>query len=270
MTAIAPGAPAPFAGAAPQASGASGPASGASFADTLVTLLDRALIEQPGGPPARFAAGTMRGSVEQFNARGFFEDRAPTDRRDPLLASEPGQIDVPQPPLPPPGPLPVLASDPSRALEMDPSPGSQPAPVASSLLASDAVLGGQLTIGGASRVAQVRSAAAGEGATLLPLASSPGPRLRAAGSMAAEGAASPDGAPRAAVRDQALAASRVKVSIDHGEAGVAVTVVADAEPEGDAGSMHEAVAKLLARHGLVLSELRVSRSPGAAGQDRKD
>jgi hypothetical protein len=263
MTAISPGAPGPFATAASHASGAPGPASGASFAHTLVTLLDRALAELPDRPPARFAAGTMRGSVERFNERGFFEDRAATARHDPALASESDQPGAPQPPVPPPGVLPVLASDPSRAAES--SPGTPPDPVAPSGLASDPVLSGQLTIGGSPAIAPPRPGVAAGGAPSL--ASSPIPRLSAAGALA-EDTASPSGPPRIAVRDQTLAASRVKVSIDHGEAGVAVTVVADGEPEGDAGSMHEAVAKLLARHGLVLSELRVSRS--GAGQDRKD
>jgi hypothetical protein len=264
MTAILPGAPGPFAAAASHASGTPGPASGASFADTLVTLLDRALVELPDRPPARFAAGTMRGSVERFNERGFFEDRAATAWQDPLLASAPDQAGASQPPAPPPGALPVLASDPSRAPES--SLGTGLGPVAPAGLASDPVLSGQLTIGGSPAVAPLRPGAAASGAPSL--ASSPFPRLSAAEPV--DGAASPDGPRRAAVREQAPAASRVKVSIDHGEAGVSVTVVADAEPEGDAGSMHEAVAKLLARHGLVLSELRVSRSPGAAGQDRKD
>jgi hypothetical protein len=131
------------------------------------------------------------------------------------------------------------------------------------------VLSGQLAIGGSPTVAPLLPGAI---AGVAPsLASSPSlvPRRGADGALAEE-AASPGGPPRIAVRDQALAASRVKVSIDHGEAGVAVTVVADGEPEGDAGPMREAVARLLARHGLILSELRVSRSPGAAGQDRKD
>lgn len=267
MTAITPGPAAPFAGTAAQPSGASRSASGASFADTLVTLVDRALVEQSGRPPARFAAGTMRGSVERFNERGFFEDRAATARHDPALASESDQPGVPQPPVPPPGALPVLASDPSRAPE--PPSGTQPGSGASSGLASDLVLGEQLAIGGSPAVAPLRPGAAAGGAPGLASSPSPVPRLSAAGVLA-EDAASPGGAPRIAVRDQTLAASRVRVSIDHGEAGVAVTVVADGEPEGDAGSMHEAVAQLLARHGLVLSELRVSRSPGAAGQDRKD
>jgi len=265
MTAITPGPAAPFAGIAPQAAATPGPASGASFADRLVTLVDRALVEQPGRPSARFAAGTMRASVEPFNERGFFEDRAATARHDPALASEPGQPGVPPPPLPPPGALPVLASDPSRAPEL-PS-GTPPGPAVPSGLASDPVLSGQLTIGRSAAVAPFRPGATAGGEP--PLASSPIPRPDAAGTLA-EDAVSPGGPPRIAVRDQTLAASRVKVSIDHSEAGVAVTVVADGEPEGDAGSMHEAVAKLLARHGLILSELRVSRSPGVAGQDRKD
>ncbi len=269
MTAILPGRPGPFAAAASHASGAPGPASGASFAETLVTLLDRALIEQPGRPPARFASGTMRGSVERFNERGFFEDRAPAERRDPLLASESGQPNAPQAASPPLAALHVLASDPSRAPEMDPLPGSQPGTAASSVLASDPVLGDQLPTGGSAPGAPLPPGAAAGRVPVLPSTSSLMPRLRAAAPQV-DGSALPDGPPRAAVRDQALAASRFKVSVDHGEAGVAVTVVADAEPEGDAASMHEAVARLLARHGLVLSELRVSRSPGAAGQDRKD
>lgn len=267
MTAITPGPAAPFAGAAKQPSGTSGPAAGVSFADTLVTLLDRALTEQPGQPPARFASGTMRTSVERFDERGFFEDRAATGQGDPLLASDSDQPAAALPPVPPPGALPVLASDPSRPPE--PSIGTQPGPVAWSGLASDPALSGQLAIGGSPAAIPLRPGALAGGAPSLSPASSPMPPLRAAEALV-EGGASTDGPPRIAVRDQALAASRVKVSIDHGEAGVAVTVVADTEPEGDAGSMHEAVARLLARHGLILSELRVSRSPGAAGQDRKD
>lgn len=267
MTAIAPGPAASFAGASPQISAAPGPASGASFADTLVTLVDRALVEQSGRPPARFAAGTMRCSVERFNERGFFEDRAATARHDPALASEQDQPGVPQPQVPPSGALPVLASDPSRAPVL--SSGRQSGSGASSGLASDPALDGQLTIGGSSAAAMPPSGAAVGGVPSLAWSPSPFPRLNSAGVLAEDTALS-GGPPRIAVRDQASAASRVKVSIDHGDAGVAVMVVADGEPEADASLMHEAVAQLLARHGLVLSELRVSRSSGAAGQDRKD
>jgi hypothetical protein len=268
MTAIAPGSMPVLAGATPSAGGASAPAAGASFGDTLLTLLGRALVETPGEPRARFAAGTMRSSVEMFNERGFFEDRAPTDPRDSLLASDPDQPGAPQPTFPPLGALPILQSDPSRAPETAPPPGSQPGAVSPSILASDPAFSGQLAISGSPPVVPLRPGPAGEGAPVL--SSFPAPRLRAPGSIV-DGATSADGPPRMADRrDQALATSRVKVSLDHGEAGVAVTVVADGDPEGDAGSMHEAVAHLLARHGLVLSELRVSRSPGPAGQDRKD
>lgn len=267
MTAIAPGTAASFAGASPQAFAAPGPASGASFADTLVTLLDRALLEQPGQPPARFAAGTMPASVERFNEHGFFEDRAATARHDPALASEQDQPGVPQPQVPPPGALPVLASDPSQAPVLSPEPQSGSG--APSGLASNPALDGQLAIGGSSAAAMPPSGAAVGGVPSLASSPSPVPRPSAAG-LLAEDTATPGGPPRFAVRDQASAASRVKVSIDHGDTGVAVTVVADGEPEGDASLMHEAVAQLLARHGLVLSELRVSRSSSAAGQDRKD
>ena len=267
MTAITPSPAVPFLGNPPQASGAPVPASGASFADTLVTLIDRALLEQPRQPSGRFAAGTMPASVERFNEHGFFEDRAATARHDPALASEQDQPGVPQPQVPPPGALPMLASDPSRAPE--PPSGTQPGSGASSGLASDPALDGQLTIGGSSAAAMPSSGTAVGGVPSLASSTSPFPRLNAAGVLAEDTALS-GGPPRIAVRDQASAASRVKVSIDHGDAGVAVTVVADGEPEADASLMHEAVAQLLARHGLVLSELRVSRSSGAAGQDRKD
>lgn len=268
MTAIAPGSMPVLAGAIPSAGGASAPAAGVSFGDTLLTLLGRALVETPGEPRPRFAAGTMRSSVEMFNERGFFEDRAPTDLRDTLLASDPDQPGTPQQPSPPVGALPVLASDPSLAPGRALPPGSQPGAVPPSVLASDPAFSGQLAISGLPPVAPLRAGPAGEGVPVL--SSFAATRLGAPGSMV-DGATSADGPPRMADRrDQALAASRVKISLDHGEAGVAVTVVADVDPEGDAGSMHEAVAHLLARHGLVLSELRVSRSPGAAGQDRKD
>lgn len=87
-----------------------------------------------------------------------------------------------------------------------------------------------------------------------------------------EGSASPEGPSQAALRRDpaAFAASQVKVSLDHHDAGVAVSVVADIDPDADAGAIHEAVSHLLARHGLVLSDLRVTRRPGAGGQDRKD
>lgn len=89
--------------------------------------------------------------------------------------------------------------------------------------------------------------------------------------MPVEGSAPQEGPPRTTLRsDPALAASRLKVSLDHTETGVAVSVVADVEPDSDAGAIHEKVAHMLARHGLVLSELRVTRRPGADAQDRKD
>ena len=44
----------------------------------------------------------------------------------------------------------------------------------------------------------------------------------------------------------------------HGD-GVAVSVVSDHWSDDDGDALHHAVARLLARHGLVLSELRVTR-----------
>ena len=77
------------------------PSSGQSFAETLLALLDRALVSASETPDDRFAAGTMRPSVEQFDARGFFEDRALADRRNQQLPAMGLSSDAPGPFEPP-------------------------------------------------------------------------------------------------------------------------------------------------------------------------
>jgi len=248
-----------------------GTASG-SFADTLLAVLDRAIADTPGALADRFASGTMRSSVERFNERGFFEDRLASDPRDsgPSLASGSGAVPgVPQPTSPP-VLHPLLQSDPLAPPPVRLPPASPPVALPIGVLASDPGTGEPLTAAGShasgSRPPVLANSQTG---TIVPLASMPGGRL--AGAII-DAPALPEGPARAALhRDPAaLAASRVKVSLDHREAGVAVSVVADIDSDADAGAIHEAVSHLLARHGLVLSDLRVTRRPGAGSQDRKD
>lgn len=279
MTTISPGSIPPLPGAASLAGGSPTTAlpAGASFADTLLTLLDRALVETPGQPDDRFAAGTMRSSVEMFDERGFFEDRAPTDQHQPespLASDSTAPPGVPPPAFPPAETLSVLQSDPTHVPVIAPPPGPPPVAVTTPALASDLAVDGQIAIAGSTPVVPFQPGTAARAMVSgAPLPSSPAPRLRAAG-MIVEDPTPQERPPRAALRRDppALAASRVKVTLDHVDNGVAVSVVADVEPDTDtdAGSMHEAVSRMLARHGLTLSELRVTRRPGAAGQDRKD
>ncbi len=246
-------------------------ASGGSFADTLLALLDRAIVEAPGAPEGRFASGTMRSSVEPFNQRGFFEDRAATDPRDPgaSLASGPGG--VPQPASPP-ATLPTLQSHSLAPPLVRIPPVSPPVALPVGILASDPGAGDGTEAAGSSAAGSRPSPAAyGPPGASIPLASLAMPGVGAL-ETTLEASASPEGPSQAALRRDpaALAASSVKVSLDHHDAGVAVSVVADIDPDDDPGAIHEAVSHLLARHGLVLSDLRVTRRPGAGGQDRKD
>ena len=234
----------------------------------------------------------MRCSVERFDERGFFEDRAVADphEADALLASVPTTAPgVPQPPFPPAGSLSQLQSDPAsipdepqsalplaeslRLLQSDPMapsvehipPASPPAVIAVRGLASDSADANQATIAGSTPITSLRSHVTGP---LAPLLISRPSKAVTTG----DGSTSQGGAFRAAFRGDppALASSHLKVSLDHTDTGVAVSVVADVEPDNDADAIREAVAHMLARHGLVLSELRLTRRPGAEGQDRKD
>lgn len=276
MTAISAGPTPPAVGPMAPANGAPATAaSGGSFADTLLALVDRAIVEAPGAPDDRFASGTMRSAVEAFNQRGFFEDRAATDPRDPAasLASEsPGVPEGGPQPASPPATLPPLQSDPlAPPLDRIP-PVSPPVTLPVGILASDPGAGDRTATAGSSTAGSRPSAVPyGSPGASVPLASSPRPRVGAL-ETTLEGSASPEGPGQAALRRDAgaFATSRVKVSLDHHDAGVAVSVVADLDPDADTGAIHEAVSHLLARHGLVLSDLRVTRRPGGGGQDRKD
>lgn len=276
MTTISPSPIPPFPGAASLAVGSpttEWPA-GVSFADTLLAVLDRALVETPGQKEDRFAEGTMRSSVEMFNERGFFEDRAPTEQHEPEspLASDSIEMPgVPPPTFPPGEALPLLQSDPTHIPVIVPPEVSPPVAVTTPTLASELAVDGQVAIAGPTPVSLQPGTTGRAVVSATPPPASLAPSLRAAG-MIIEDPASQERAPRASLRRDppALAASRVTVSLDHNDNGVAVSVVADVEPDSDAGAMHDAVSHMLARHGLVLSELRVTRRPGADGQDRKD
>jgi hypothetical protein len=276
MTTISFGPIQPFQGAAALADGSpmASSSAGASFADTLLALLDRALVETPGQPEDRFAGGTMKSSVEVFDEHGFFEDRAPTDRQEPEspLASGPAAAPVSQLPFRAASALfPLQSASTNPPVTVTPEPPLQVGR-APGVLASDLAVDSQVSIADGLPVAPLEPGASEKIlASAAPVSSLPAPRLRATGMMV-ENPTAQERLPQSSLgRNPAtLAASRVRVSLDHCDAGVAVSVVADIGPDGDAGSMHDAVSHLLARHGLVLSELRVTRRPGADGQDRKD
>jgi len=213
--------------------GGAGTNAGPSFADALVGLLDHALDQ-----------GRDRGSVEMFNEHGFFARNAAAGPRDPaLVASDPSPVAA----------FPVVSVRPIET----------PAVAAETLLADNSIgsvatgpIGARLAAG-PDAMATPAVMATGETATRAPFATAMGrPRIA--------DPAKP--APASGIRPKASApeaASRLKVAIDHGAGGVSVSVTTDAEDAVDDAGVRDAVSRMLARHGLVLSELRVNRRAGA-------
>ncbi|HEX4695794.1 hypothetical protein [Sphingomonas sp.] len=235
-------------------------AGGPSFADMLASVLDRALTGGDGGSDDRLPGSTMRSSVEMFDQHGFFAGVAPpvpgtADAPDrPRLVS-----DLPRSqPVSSPIQLPITAISPSGAAAVTEQETSS---IASAALPERSAAE---SASAAPAVVAARSEPGAIEATAVPvplavsrgrLPGSPKPTLPAAGRTAPN-------------RPASEAASRVKVAIDRTDAGVAVSVTADAGATIDHGAVHEAVAQMLARHGLVLSELRVNRRGGPDAQGK--
>ena len=191
--------------AEPVSSGSGAPASGAaggSFADTLLAVLDRAIADTPGASADRFASGTMRSSVERFNERGFFEDRATSDPGASLASGSgaaPGG--VPQPASPT-AMHPLLQSDPLAPPLVQIPPASPPVALPVGMLVSDPGASDQLAAAGSRAIGSRPSAMADSPpGAIVPLASVP---IVGATSRTAEGPASPEGPARAVLhRDPA-------------------------------------------------------------------
>lgn len=217
----------------------SDPRGGPRFADLL---LGRAL----SGDGHPFGSGTMRSNVEAFGAHGFFDGSVPVagsteavpqaearptaDDCDPRAAADGGETGpiIPEPTRSGSGPAPGR------------SPGCAPPP-------ADAE----------------RSPAF----VAVPQEIQPSvPEPFAAAAVATDGEMEPvpparPVAPRARATQ---AAATLKVSLAADGAGAAVSVLGDVRET----RLHQAVSRLLARHGLVLRGLRVTRIPSAAGRQQ--
>jgi hypothetical protein len=227
----------------------------APFDKTLLGLLDQQL-SQRGGDQRPFASGTMPPTVSAFNAFGFFAGSAPLGPLgDPavmpntVLASEAPELGDPPPPAgPPSASFPLLASEmPVTALPSPQIGSADPIRALAIRLASSLP-----------PVSTSSPAAAGQPSEAPPsirLALQSGPVATA------QRAASPAEPPRAAATRSPdhTDGARMSVGMDIRGDGVAVSVVSDHWSEDDGDALHAAVARLLARHGLVLSELRVTR-----------
>jgi len=234
----------------------------APFDQTLVDLLDQQLSGR-GGDQRPFGNGTMPSTVNAFNAYGFFDGSAPLS---PLggpavlpktvLASEAPELGDRPPPDGPPSGVPLLASEMPVTIP-SPLPGSiDPIGTLSARLAS------------ALPPAQTPSSPATGQAEGAP--PSIKPALRSESAATAERAAPSAGPPGAASgrSSDKTDGARMSVGMDLHHDGVTVSVVSDHWSGDDADALHMAVARLLARHGLVLSELRVTRR-GTAGNLRE-
>lgn len=230
----------------------------APFDQTLLDLLDQQL-SQRGGDQRPFANGTMSSTVNAFNAYGFFDGSAPLS---PLggpavlpktvLASEAPGLGDPPPPDGPPSRFPLLASEMPVTIPPPQSGSIDPVGTLSARLAS------------ALPPAQAPSSpVTGHAEGVPPPTKS---ALRSEPAATANRVVRPAGPPRAASgrSSDKTDGARISVGMDLRHDGVAVSVVSDHWSGDDGDALHTAVARLLARHGLVLSELRVTRR-GTAG-----
>lgn len=229
---------------------------GLPFGKTLLDLLDRQLSERDGDQRP-FASGTMPSTVTVFNAHGFFNGSAPllpvggpaVMSKETLASGEQDSGDRPSPEEPSPPTLPLLASElPVTAISPIQSDGADPDGGLSSRLA------GTL----APMSSPPSSAPEGQASEMPPWIK---PALRSASVATRERIAGPMVPARATATPPSDKAggARMSVGIDMSGDGVAVSVVSDHWSDDDADALHPAVARLLARHGLVLSELRVTR-----------
>ena len=97
----------------------------------------------------------------------------------------------------------------------------------------------------------------------MPVTASRNASGRALRLQMAARAPAPTPRPRADLR-----ASALKVAIDGDGAGVAVSVIGAPLDAGQQSTLHRAVTRLLARHGLVLRALRVARRQGGQEGER--
>jgi hypothetical protein len=229
--------------------------SGARFAGALLDLLDRAL---DGRADRSFGSGTMPRSVDTFGARGFFDGSTPPASNGAVSEEGGDQAE---------------ASEDDSA-DVTTTGGVSLSPM-SPLIAAGLHEGGPAIVAAADMVpsAESLSGTAVEIAAGVPPTSEQA--LPASGMMLppafrlddgpVPGLASTAGSSGSRLAN-AAARTAMKVTLDRDETGVAVTVTADsAIPEGDE-ALHGAVARLLARHGLVLSELKVTRRPVPGGR----
>lgn len=239
-----------------------------SFADTLLEMIGREFASAKDEQHP-FGGGTMRPTVEIFDARGFFDGSVPMSAG----STAPGGVTM----------IPAAAVSSTGDPAIDPA-GCPPAISSSAVMASQAprpIADGRRPDIGMDDVPSPRSfpsamqvdanalAAVAEPASEPPLqvAYPPAPPRRAgpAGDIVDT---TPPARPFARRVTNERCASTLKVALDIGEAGVAVSVIGDHLGTGEETALHHGVAHLLARHGLVLSELRVMRRPSADGQQQ--
>ncbi|WP_375397074.1 hypothetical protein [uncultured Sphingomonas sp.] len=222
-----------------------------SFTHALIAILDRAIGRRGDG--AWGDPGADR-RAEMFNEHGFF---TALGQGTPLpcvttAASPSGQ-------------------DASAGEDLVQAAGvGNVAPPAATPATNDAVPPrspcGVLIDGGSSEPTAYRPARAGPLTRLAAIAATPVPIARVASSgdpvePASEAAATRRPAP------ERSAASGLRVALNTTDAGVAIAVAGGEIPDGEREVLREAVAQVLARHGLVLSELRVSEANAGARQD---
>ena len=220
---------------------------GESFGDTLLAMLDRALMTPVDDQPsATLPGGTMRSNVEVFNEHGFF------DRNATIVASALPPVDAPTAMVPPPiAPPAALAGTVTHAA---PTAADAPGSLSASHASDFPVpLDTHQPLASARPRPLIRPARAGS-VIVRPLTASIAGLDDGEATQVAHAAAK-----RAAAAPQS--ASRLRVTLDHGEAGVAVSVTTDVDQADDHSGIRDAVSQMLARHGLVLSELRVTRRP---------
>lgn len=232
-----------------------------SFADGLLDWAgrDRASANDDQRP---FGGGTMRSTVEAFDAQGLLDGTAPVSAGAAAHGATDGEQG--QPALTPPPVLPIFPAEPTT--HMGPT-----TPVAAGMGAKDASAPVDAPTGVGLRASDPPLAAAatplpaGAPPALLP-ASLPAQSSRPAVTAKAASPARP--LPPRVPADRA--ASTLKVALDIGDNGVAVSVIGDPLDASESPALYHAVARLLARHGLVLSELRVARRPWAGGRQQEE
>lgn len=266
MTAIAPAPPhvKPPASVDSSPRAENGPCGG-SFAGALSSLLDRA----PGEDVPLFQLGTVGGkAVERFDADGFLqgdvERPAGGAMSLPATARPTGYDGDPAPD--------DDADAPARCPAMPAGGGPTTAPVARD---AEAIEPAAVTApwrmsaatpspfpSVATTAVHDHSLAIGAAAATTPLALRPS-RPAAPGPVSSA-------APRAVrTATPAAAASPILLGLDRDGTTVSVAVTAAIDPQDDAEGLREAVVRTLARHGLVLGELKINRRAGGNAFDER-